>query len=398
MTLSILETTAPGAAETADKAVSLPVLVLAIAWSASQPHRIGEVAFFSPFEERFVGRGDKDLERFAHFGPHRPGDTPVVEPRHGLLTGDSMSRRQAKVRATAVALEIERIGRCVMLVNGEEQDRATLKPGDTVMFKGELLLLCTRRPRTLLAPAGLRELHVFGGPDTVGNVGESSAAWNLRCRIARIAATDDHVFVQGESGTGKELVASALHHWSKRAKGPYVAYNAATFTPNLVASELFGNLANYPSDGMPARPGIFGAAHRGTLFLDEIGDLSPEVQVQLLRALQTGEYTPVGESTPRRADVRVVGATNKAESSFRDDFLPRFLARIKVPPLRERQEDIPHLIRHWLLRARRSSQSSRDSSKAARRGDRSRRSVGAWWIILCGTRFPSTSASSTDSS
>jgi DNA-binding NtrC family response regulator len=349
MAISITQTTAPAAADTADQAVSLPRLVLVIVWSASQPHRVGEVAFFPAFEERFVGRGDNEVEKFAHFGPHRPGDTPVIDPREGLLTGDSMSRRQARIRATAVALEMERIGRSAMLVNGQERDRATLKPGDTVMIKGELLLLCTRRPRTLLAPAGLGELHALGEPDAWGMVGDSAAAWNLRCEIARVAGTDDHVLVQGESGTGKELVASALHQASTRAKNPFVAHNASTFTPNLVASELFGNPANYPNAGMPARTGVFGAAHHGTLFLDEIGDLPPDVQVQLLRALQSGEYKPVGESTPRRADVRVVGATNKDDSSFRLDFLPRFLGRIRVPPLRERQEDIPLLIRHWFL-------------------------------------------------
>ncbi len=234
-------------------------------------------------------------------------------------------------------------------MNGEERQRATHKPGDTVVLKGELLLLCTRRARSLPLPGGLRELHEFGEPDAAGIVGESPAAWTLREELARAAARDDHVLLRGESGTGKELAAKVLHQGSKRANGPFVTHNASTFTLSLLASELFGNPANYPNHGMQARKGLLAAADHGTLFLDEIGDCPLEAQVQLLRALDTGEYKLLGETTSRRVDVRVVGATNRDDSRFRGDFFARFLVRVRIPPLRERQEDIPLLIRSWLL-------------------------------------------------
>ncbi len=118
----------------------------------------------------------------------------------------------------------------------------------------------------------------------------------------------------------------------------------------MADSELYGNSANYPNPGMPARKGLLGTADRGTLFLDEIGDCPLEVQTRLLRVLDAGEYQPVGEATSRRVDVRVVGATNKDDGAFRPDFRARFRDSIRVPPLRERREDIPLLIRHGLLR------------------------------------------------
>jgi DNA-binding NtrC family response regulator len=113
----------------------------------------------------------------------------------------------------------------------------------------------------------------------------------------RAAATDDYVLIQGESGTGKELAAAVLHKGSKRAKGPFVAHNASNFTLSLLDSELYGNSANYPNPGMPARQGLFGSADRGTLFLDEVGECPLEVQAHLLRVLDAG----TGKSGPSLA-------------------------------------------------------------------------------------------------
>jgi DNA-binding NtrC family response regulator len=145
--------------------------------------------------------------------------------------------------------------------------------------------------------SGPRALHAYGGPDAHGIVGESPAAWDLREQLARAAATDDYVLIQGESGTGKELAAAVLHKGSKRAKGPFVAHNASNFTLSLLDSELYGNSANYPNPGMPARQGLFGSADRGTLFLDEVGECPLEVQAHLLRVLDAG----TGKSGPSLA-------------------------------------------------------------------------------------------------
>jgi DNA-binding NtrC family response regulator len=164
------------------------------------------------------------------------------------------------------------------------------------------------------------------------------------------ARSKDHIMIQGPSGSGKELAAAAIHQGSTRAKGPFVARNVANITSSLVPSELFGNLKNYPNPGMPARDGIVGAADGGTLFLDEIGDCSLDIQTSLMRLLDSGAYEPVGDGTSRRADVRLIGATNRDNSAFKHDFVARFLTRVRIPPLRERREDIPLLARHWLLR------------------------------------------------
>jgi two-component system nitrogen regulation response regulator GlnG/two-component system response regulator HydG len=347
MPSSTVKTTVPGGAETADIGSQVPSWALVLLWSAAEPHRVGEVAFLPSFERRLVGRGDEEVEKFAHFGKQRPGEPFAPSAREGLLAGDGISRRQLLLRATAVAVEMEQVGRCTTLVNGEEKTGATLKEGDTILLRRQALLLCVRRPRTL---AGPRALHAYGGPDAHGIVGESPAARDLREQLARAAATDDYVLVQGESGTGKELAAAVLHKASKRANGPYVPHNASNFTISLLDSELYGNSANYPNTGMPARKGLFGSADRGTLFLDEVGDCPLEVQAHLLRVLDAGEYRPVGDATARRVDVRVIGATNRDDSFFRPDFRARFGRSVRMPPLRERREDIPLLVRHWLLR------------------------------------------------
>jgi transcriptional regulator with AAA-type ATPase domain len=342
------KTTAPGAATTAEDAGERPSYALIIASSASQPHRVGEIAFFPLGKRLYVGRGPAQADELAYFGPQQPGEVLAVDPLQGILEGATVSRRQLEVCSTGEGLEVEKVGQCRTYINGQEVQKATkatLRPGDTVMFRNEVVLLCVLRPRMLPAlPAGFA-LHAFGEPDADGIVGESPAAWRMRAELARVAAGSSHVLIRGESGTGKELAAAVIHHRSNRARGPLVSRNAAVFTSTLIASELFGSPANYPNPGMPARKGLLGTADGGTFFLDEIGDCPLEVQAQLLRVMDQGEYQAVGEATVRHVDVRFVGATNRDESLFREDFL----ARVHLPPLRERREDIPLLARHFLL-------------------------------------------------
>ena len=141
MTTPFGQTTAPGAASTAENADDRPSLALVIAWSASQPHRVGEVAFFPLGERLLLGRGDAEVEKFAQFVRQRPGEVPAVDPLQGVLGGPSLSRRQLTVRFTGDALEVEQVGRCRTYVNGQEIPKATLQPGDTVMFRDEAVLL-----------------------------------------------------------------------------------------------------------------------------------------------------------------------------------------------------------------------------------------------------------------
>ena len=185
-------------------------------------------------------------------------------------------------------------------------------------------------------------------------VGSSFAIRALLDRIEKVAPTDARVLITGENGTGKELVARAIHRLSTRAEGPFVEVNCAAIPAELIESELFGHVKGSFTGAFADRSGKFEQADGGTLFLDEIGDMSPAAQAKVLRALQEGVITRVGGERPIRVDVRVIAATNKdlkqeiARGRFREDLYFRLnVVPIHVPPLRERRDDIPMLIRHF---------------------------------------------------
>jgi two-component system nitrogen regulation response regulator GlnG len=163
------------------------------------------------------------------------------------------------------------------------------------------------------------------------------------------------VLITGESGTGKELVARALHRHSPRAAKPFIALNTSAITPDLLESELFGHEKGAFTGATELRRGRFEQADGGTLFLDEIGDMSPQLQTRLLRVLAEGEFYRVGGQLPVKVDVRVIAATHQdlearvRDGLFREDLLHRLnVIRIAVPPLRNRREDIPELLQHYL--------------------------------------------------
>jgi two-component system response regulator HydG len=186
-----------------------------------------------------------------------------------------------------------------------------------------------------------------------GIVGRSGAMREVVSILERVAPSDVPILIEGESGTGKDMVARAVHGMSKRKDGPYLALNMSAIPENLAESELFGHEKGAFSGADQARAGFFAEAEGGTLFLDEIGLLPSVLQPKLLRVLQDGEYIPVGSRRPRKADVRVVCATNEdlrkavAEGKFREDLYFRIrVVPVKLPPLRERREDIPLLLEH----------------------------------------------------
>jgi two-component system nitrogen regulation response regulator GlnG len=177
--------------------------------------------------------------------------------------------------------------------------------------------------------------------------------------VARLTTTDLTVMVTGESGTGKELIARALHDYGKRRAGPFVAINMAAIPRELIEAELFGHERGAFTGALNRGIGRFEQAAGGTLFLDEIGDMPPEAQTRLLRVLQEGEFTTVGGRQPIKANVRIVAATHRdlrhqiRQGLFREDLFYRLnVVPIRLPPLRERLEDIPLLARHFLDRAR----------------------------------------------
>ena len=185
-------------------------------------------------------------------------------------------------------------------------------------------------------------------------IGRSQGLTDVLNTIARIAKTNASVLITGESGTGKELIAEAIHINSRRAKHPFVKVNLGGISQSLFESEMFGHKKGAFTDASADRTGRFEMADKGTIFLDEIGDLDLSCQVKLLRVLQDQTFEVLGDSRPRKTDIRVVSATNADlrkmvnERTFREDLFYRInLITVKLPALRERREDIPLLVRHF---------------------------------------------------
>lgn len=190
--------------------------------------------------------------------------------------------------------------------------------------------------------------------DTCGIVGRSKALKDILATVERVAKTDASVLITGESGTGKELIAEALHRNSRRSGKPFVKVNLGGISQSLFESEMFGHKRGAFTDASADRVGRFAMADGGTIFLDEIGELDLACQVKLLRVLQDRTFEVLGDSKPRNVDIRVVCATNRnlqqmvREGTFREDLFYRInLIPLHLPPLRERREDIPLLVRHF---------------------------------------------------
>ena len=225
----------------------------------------------------------------------------------------------------------------------------------------DLRELVTVVERALSEPrAGVAAEIAPGRPSTEEQlplIGGSPAMQDIYRSLARLMGTDLTVTIYGESGTGKELVARALHDYGKRRRGPFIAINMAAIPRELIESELFGHEKGAFTGAVARYVGRFEQAAGGTLFLDEIGDMPLDAQTRLLRVLQDGEYTTVGGRTPIRADVRVIAATHRElrqmvrQGLFREDLFYRLsVVPIRLPPLRERVEDIPELVRHFFAR------------------------------------------------
>lgn len=241
-------------------------------------------------------------------------------------------------------------------------------------FRHEEFLFRVRRAieRSRLVAAGdtLRALVSFrngtsedvegeGAVAFAGIIGRSRPMLDLFRLLRRVAVHKATVLILGESGTGKELVARALHFESPRHEGPFVAVNCGAITETLLESELFGHVRGAFTDAIRDKVGFFEQANGGTIFLDEIGELPKPLQVKLLRVLQEGEVVRVGESRPRPIDVRVIAASNRnldedtRAGRFREDLFFRLnVVQLKLSPLRERTEDLPLLVEHFLARVR----------------------------------------------
>lgn len=220
-----------------------------------------------------------------------------------------------------------------------------------------------RRPRASTSEMEGEELPL---------IGRSPAMQEIYRALARLTQTDLTVMIQGESGTGKELVARVLHDYGKRRQGPFVAINMAAIPRELIESELFGHEKGAFTGAQTRTIGRFEQAEGGTLFLDEIGDMPLEAQTRLLRVLQQGEYTTVGGRTPIKTNVRIIAATHRdlrsqiQQGLFREDLYYRLnVVPLRLPPLRERVEDIGDLVRHFLRQAAREGLGQKSIETAA---------------------------------
>ncbi|MCK6474510.1 MAG: sigma-54 dependent transcriptional regulator [Planctomycetes bacterium] len=243
------------------------------------------------------------------------------------------------------------------------------KPFDTAEMR-QLVARALERKELAKASKSNADLPFL---DIVGNSALMNAVVHM---IQRIAPTDSTVLIAGESGTGKELIARAIHYNSLRAKGPFLPVNCGAFTETLLESELFGHVKGAFTNAVADRKGLFASADLGTLFLDEIGEMSPVMQVKLLRVLETHTFKPVGGNREIRTDVRIIAATTAtnrnlaqmvADGNFREDLFHRLnVIPITLPPLRDRPEDIPMLAGHFLARfTKRMNKSVRSIDKDA---------------------------------
>ena len=219
---------------------------------------------------------------------------------------------------------------------------------------GELISVVER---AMADPKGNNRVSSFDPESQLPLIGRSPAMQSIYRSLARLMSTDLTVLITGESGTGKELVARALHDYGKRRNGPFVALNMAAIPRDLIEAELFGYERGAFTGAVTRGAGRFEQAQRGTLFLDEIGDMPIDAQTRLLRVLQDGEYTTVGGRVPIKSDVRIIAATHRVLShqirkgEFRQDLYYRLnVVPVRIPPLRERPEDIPELVEHFFAK------------------------------------------------
>jgi len=223
-------------------------------------------------------------------------------------------------------------------------DRQKIPCGAMVVFKDITELVTLKKE--------LKERYKFHNL-----IGKNHRMQEIYELIEDIADSDVTVFIQGESGTGKELVAHAIHHQGIRANGPFVKVDCSALTETLLESELFGHVKGAFTGAIRDKMGRFELANKGTIFLDEIGDISPVIQAKLLRVLQDKQIERVGDAKPIKVDVRIIAATNKDlkklvnQGKFREDLFYRlYVVPIYLPPLRERKEDIPLLVEHFIER------------------------------------------------
>jgi len=284
----------------------------------------------------------------------RSADVVLTDVRMPGMSGDELLRALGRDHPYVPVLIMTAYGRVEAAVSAMKSGATDylLKPLNMEELRLKIAQALERR-RMVLELSYLR-----GEADRYEElVGRSAAMQAVFELIERVAKSDANVFVRGESGTGKELVARAIHRRSERRDGPFVPINCVALPAELLESELFGHVKGSFTGATDTRPGRFELADGGTIFLDEIGDMSPALQGKILRAIQERAIEPIGGKVARKVNVRIIAATNKdleekvRQGEFREDLYYRLnVVPILVPPLRDRREDIPHLVKHFLAK------------------------------------------------
>jgi two-component system, NtrC family, response regulator AtoC len=298
----------------------------------------------------------------------------VTDQRMPRMSGLELLRAARQVRPDAVGIIVTAytdVDVLIEAINLGQIYRYITKPWDAKEIRGVLqqalerhhLVRENRRLEEQLRQyTGYLNREIHAAFDFGAIIGDSAALREVLARVEQVAPTASTVLLRGETGTGKELVAHAIHINSPRESGPFVRVNCAALAPGVLESELFGHERGAFTGAVGRRPGRFELADGGTLFLDEVGDLPMEVQIKLLRTLQEREFERVGGTETLKVDVRVVSATNRnleamiAEGKFREDLYYRLnVFPVHLPALRERVEDIPRLVEHFIAKFARTS-------------------------------------------
>jgi two-component system nitrogen regulation response regulator NtrX len=309
---------------------------------------LGQLLEFEGYEVRTVANAVDGLAEYARFKPH----LVFMDVKMAGIDGLEALRKLKEQDPSAIVVMISGHATIQTAVEATQHGAYDIleKPLDTdrilVTLRNALAHLDLHEENTRLRDVVRSKFEIVGTSYAIRAVTE---------KIERVGKTPARVLITGENGTGKELVARAIHSLSTRAKAAFVEVNCAAIPAELIESELFGHMKGSFTGAVADRAGKFEQAHGGTLFLDEIGDMSLAAQAKVLRVLQDGVVTRIGGSKPIQVDVRVLAATNKeveaeiAAGRFREDLYYRLnVVPIHVPPLRERREDIPLLISHFI--------------------------------------------------
>ncbi len=315
------------------------------------------------FYEELGNTGDREVARSCHLGLAALSVPAVLEDRvlcHVVASGFNATALEGcpPVDATKLARALAELDPNLP-DPGEHARRLPVVKGSRPRIVRAILRTAAREITRYEEERRARLAETDADrPGLWGIVGRSPQMLELFEAIKRVANSEATVLIQGESGTGKELVARAIVEHGPRSREPYIAQSCAVMSDELLESTLFGHVRGAFSGAVRGGEGLFGAAEGGTLFLDEVGEMSPSLQVKLLRVLQDGSYMPVGATSPKKADVRVITATHRdlakmvETGEFRQDLFYRLhVVPVRLPPLRERPGDVRLLVEYFLSRA-----------------------------------------------